>query len=92
MSFPKLEVGDLVLTETYSGQAVEVCQYRGKTGNLMYMIHHPDIMLKSHLERFIRDDDSMPSSVMVVRKTAADNYAKVLSSLVYNHENLNVGE
>lgn len=92
MSFPKLEVGDLLLTETYSGQAVEVCQYRGETGNLMYLIHHPDIMLKSHLERFIKDDDSMPDSVMVVRKSAADKYVKVLSSLVYNHENQNAGE
>lgn len=92
MSFPKLEVGDLVLTETYSGRTVEVCQYRGKTGNLMYLIHHPDVMLKSHLERFIKDDDSMPFSVTVVRKSAADAYAKVLSAIILKKtvENMSV--
>lgn len=81
MSFPKLEIGDLLLTETYSGTVVEICQYRGLTGNLMYLAHHPDIILKSHLERFVKDDDKMTLDMRIVRKTD-DEYQKVLLSII----------
>lgn len=51
MGFPKLEVGDLVLTKLWNGvQSVEICQYRGATGNLMYTIYNPEILLECHLE------------------------------------------
>lgn len=82
MSFPKLEVGDLVLTRTYSGeQSVEICQYRGATGNLMYTLFHPEILLICQLERFIKDSDSMPYSVSIVRKSDQENYAGVLAAI-----------
>uniref|UniRef100_A0A173GAL2 Uncharacterized protein n=1 Tax=Escherichia phage UFV-AREG1 TaxID=1837867 RepID=A0A173GAL2_9CAUD len=64
MGFPKLEVGDLVLTKLWNdAQSVEICQYRGATGNLMYTIYNPEILLECHLERFIKDTDSMPYSL-----------------------------
>lgn len=79
MSFPKLEVGDLVLVRTWSGEeSVEICQYRGMTGNLMFMVYHPDGILKSHSERFIRDTDSMPYSVSIARKSDSEAWAKVM--------------
>ena len=82
MSFPKLEVGDLVLTRTYTGgQSVEICQYRAQTGSLMYMVHHPEAILKCHLERFIKDADSMPYSVTVVRKSDSEKWEKVMMSI-----------
>lgn len=81
MSFPKLEVGDLVLVRQYSGgQSVEICQYRSATGNLMYMAYHPEIILTSQVERFIRDCDSMPYSVSIVRKND-EMYSKVIQAL-----------
>lgn len=85
MSFPKLEVGDLVLTSTYTGkQSVEICQYRGATGNLMYMLYHPEAVLKCHLERFIKDTDSMAYSVSIVRKSEPLAYAEVLKMIEEN--------
>ena len=82
MGFPKLEVGDLVLTRQYEGgQSVEICQYRAATGNLMYMMYHPETLLKCQLERFIKDHDSMPYSVTIVRKTDVVNYASVLNTI-----------
>lgn len=82
MSFPKLEVGDLVLTRQYDGgQSVEICQYRAATGNLMYMMYHPEALLTCQLERFIKDHDSMPHSVSIVRKSDSVNYAGVLAAL-----------
>lgn len=82
MGFPKLEVGDLVLVRQWGGeQSVEICQYRAETGNLMYMLHHPDVILKSQLERFIKDTDSMPYSVQIIRKSDSVNYASVLSTI-----------
>lgn len=78
MSFPKLEVGDLVLTRTYTGeQSVEIVQYRGLTGQLLYMMYHPEVQLKSQLERFVKDTDSMPYSVSVVRKDNPEYSAKI---------------
>lgn len=82
MSFPKLEVGDLVLTRQWGGEhSVEICQYRGATGNLMFMLHHPDAILVSQQERFIRDCDSMPYSMTIVRKSDQVEYAEVLASI-----------
>lgn len=82
MSFPKLEVGDLVLTRQWGGeQSVEICQYRASTGNLMYTLFHPDFILASQAERFIRDCDSMPYSVSIVRKSDPENYASVLAAI-----------
>lgn len=82
MSFPKLEVGDLVLTNLWGGkQSVEVCQYRGATGSLMYMLFHPDALLTCQLERFIKDGDNMPYSVSIVRKSDPVEYASVLAAI-----------
>lgn len=82
MSFPKLEVGDLVLTRQWGGeQSVEICQYRAATGNLMYMLYHPDVILESQSERFIRDCDSMPYSTTIVRKSDSVNYASLLAAI-----------
>lgn len=90
MSFPKLEVGDLVLVRQYmGGQSVEICQYRGATGNLMYMMHHPEAILVSQMERFIRDCDSMPYSTTIVRKTDVIRYAEVLAYIQENKGNKN---
>ena len=81
MSFPKLEVGDLVLVKQWNGdQSVEICQYRGATGQLMYMMYHPEALLKSQQERFIRDCDSMPYSVSIVRKSDPENWASVMNA------------
>lgn len=80
MSFPKLEVGDLVLTHQWEGgQSVEICQYRGATGNLMYMMYHPEILLECQMERFIKDTDSMPHCMSIVRKSNPIKYAEVLA-------------
>lgn len=82
MSFPKLEVGDLVLTRTYGGeQSVEICQYRAATGNLMYTLFHPEILLTCQLERFIKDTDNMPYCMSIVRKSDPVNYASVLAAI-----------
>lgn len=79
MGFPKLEVGDLVLVRQWNGEeSVEICQYCGSTGSLMLMVYHPDVILKSQSERFIRDTDSMPYSVRIVRKSDSQAWAKVL--------------
>lgn len=73
MSFPKLDVGDFVLVRQWDGgQSVEVCQYRGQTGSLMFMIYHPDVLLACQAERFIKDTDSMPYSVQIVRKDSQE--------------------
>lgn len=77
MGFPKLEIGDLVLVRQWNGEeSVEICQYRGATGNLMLMVYHPDAILKSQSERFIRDTDSMPYSVSIVRKSDSEAWAR----------------
>ena len=77
MGFPKLEVGDLVLVRQWNGEeSVEICQYRGATGSLMLMVYHPDAILKSQSERFIRDTDSMPYSVSIVRKSDSEAWAR----------------
>lgn len=79
MSIGKLEVGDLILTSTYTGdESVEICQYRGATGSLMYMVYHPEAILKYHQERFVKDIDSQPASVRIVRKSNADAWAEVM--------------
>ena len=79
MSIGKLEVGDLILTRTYTGgESVEICQYRGATGNLMYLVYHPEAILKYHLERFVKDTDSQPASVRIVRKSNSDAWAEVM--------------
>ncbi|ARB12506.1 hypothetical protein BIS47_02 [Klebsiella phage vB_KpnM_BIS47] len=79
MGFPKLEIGDLVLVRQWNGEeSVEICQYRGATGNLMLMVYHPDAILKSQSERFIRDTDSMPYSVSIVRKSDSEAWARLM--------------
>lgn len=79
MGFPKLEIGDLVLVRQWNGEeSVEICQYRGATGNLMLMVYHPDAILKSQSERFIRDTDSMPYSVSIVRKSDSEVWARLM--------------
>lgn len=81
MSIGKLEVGDLILTRTYTGgESVEICQYRGATGSLMYMVYHPEAILKYHQERFVKDIDSQPVSVRIIRKSNADAWAEVMTS------------
>ncbi len=85
MSFPKLEVGDLVLTRQWDGeQSVEICQYRAATGNLMYTMYHPDAILVSQQERFIRDCDSMPHSISIVRKSDVHDYAVILAAIEFS--------
>lgn len=80
MSFPKLEVGDLVLVRQYTGEeSVEICQYRGRYGSLMYMMHHPEALLTCQMERFIKDTDSMSYSTRIVRKSDPIRYAEVLA-------------
>lgn len=82
MGFPKLEVGDMVLVRQWTGeQSVEICQYRGKTGSLVLMVYHPDVLLKSQSERFIKDTDSMPHSVSIVRKSDSEEWAKILTKI-----------
>lgn len=79
MSIGKLEVGDLILTRTYTGgESVEICQYRGATGSLMYMVYHPEAILKYNQERFVKDIDSQPASVRIVRMSNADAWAEVM--------------
>lgn len=79
MGFPKLEVGDLVLVRQWNGEeSVEICQYRGATGNLMLMVYHPNAILKSQSERFILDTDSMPYSVSIVRKSDSEAWARLM--------------
>lgn len=79
MGFPKLEIGDLVLVRQWNGEeSVEICQYRGATGNLMLMVYHPDAILKSQSERFIRDTDGMPYSVSIVRKSDSEAWARLM--------------
>lgn len=79
MSIGKLEVGDLILTRTYTGdESVEICQYRGATGSLMYMVYHPEAILKYNQERFVKDIDSQQASVRIVRMSNADAWAEVM--------------
>lgn len=85
MSIGKLEVGDLILTRTYTGgESVEICQYRGATGSLMYMVYHPEAILKYHQERFVKDTDSQPASVRIVRKSNAASWAEVMMRTAEN--------
>lgn len=79
MSIGKLEVGDLLLTQTYSGKdIVEICQYRGATGSLMCTLYHPDLLLKSNLERFVKDTDPMPYCIGIVRKSDVEKYQHII--------------
>lgn len=85
MSIEKLEVGDLLLTQTYSGKdIIEICQYRGATGSLMYTLYHPDLLLKSNLERFVKDTDSMPYCMSIVRKSNVEKYHYIIDMISKN--------
>ncbi|AHY25072.1 hypothetical protein AVV36_gp110 [Pectobacterium bacteriophage PM2] len=65
----KLEVGDLILTNTYTDNTrVEVCQYRGQTGQLMYTLYDPECRMLSMLERYIKDTESLPYSSTILKK------------------------
>ena len=82
MGFPKLEIGDLVVTRTYTGkESVEICQYRGATGSLLYMLYHPEAILKTNLERFVKDTDSVPYSVSIIRKSSKQEYAEIIANI-----------
>ena len=71
MGFPKLEVGDLVLVRQWNGEeSVEICQYRGATGNLMLMVYHPDVILKSQV--------SVSFGILTVCRTASASFVKVI--------------
>ena len=84
----QLEVGDIILTRAWGDEAVvEICQYKGATGFLMYTMYSTAPVLKSTLERFIRETDSLPYSSRIIRKSDSLQYAKLLTK-IYNKENL----
>lgn len=72
MSIGKLEVGDMIITNTDTGKRVEIVQYVGASGNLLYLIKDPDVILECNRERFVKFTDSQPYSVRIVKKFTQD--------------------
>ncbi|UJJ22091.1 hypothetical protein [Erwinia phage Virsaitis27] len=72
----KLEVGDLVVTRQYDkSERVEICQYKGATGALMYTM---TTCTTYELERFIKTTESLPYCSRIIRKDSEQysNYIK----------------
>lgn len=74
------EVGDLLVTQGYEDKIIEICTYKANTGSLFMTITSG---LYSHMERFVRNTDSLPYSTEIIR---AENAPKYLES--YNLEKL----
>lgn len=84
----KLEVGDVILTRCWGDEAsVEICQYVGATGFLMYTMYATVPVFKSTLERFIRETDSLPYSSRIIRKSDSIRYGELMTK-IHNKENL----
>lgn len=77
----KLKVGDLILTTLYTGTRVEICQYEGSTGSLVFTMYDPEIILRQNAERFIRETDSMPYCQRIIRTNERARYSSVLAAL-----------
>lgn len=65
------ELGDLLVTREYDGQKVEVCVYKGNIGSLFLTIGD---CLYWHMERFVRNCDSLPYATRVIRKEDAKSF------------------
>jgi hypothetical protein len=80
----QLEVGDLVVTKMWDNtEKVEICQYKGQTGFLMYTLYMQNTagILSSQLERFIRCTESLPYSSKIIRKSSSEEYySKILET------------
>lgn len=84
----KLEVGDVLLTRCWGDESkVEICQYKSATGFLMYTMYSTLPVLRSDLERFIRETDSLPYSCRIIRKSNIIAYGELMTK-IHNKENL----
>ncbi|WKV23443.1 hypothetical protein SEA1_gp0095 [Salmonella phage SEA1] len=79
----ELEVGDLLITRCYDGsERIEICQYKGQTGFLMYTIYDElleDGICRSQLERFIKDTETLPHLAQIIHKSSSYVYAAKMS-------------
>lgn len=67
----KIELGDLLVTREWDRSlSIEICQYRGATGALMYRIGGPVHLL----ERFVKDTDSVPYSTQRILASEATQF------------------
>lgn len=77
----QLEVRDLIVTRQWGGEEkVEICQYKASTGFLMYTLYDGTFkngVLRSQLERFLKDTDSLPYSSIIICSTSEDYVSKI---------------
>lgn len=66
----ELSVGDLLVTKGWEDEIIEIVQYVGETGYLLYTMTE---CLKYHKERFIKKWDSLPYSTRVVRISTVEH-------------------
>ncbi|AWD90530.1 hypothetical protein KNT87_gp091 [Erwinia phage Cronus] len=59
------DVGDLLVTQEYDGERIEVCIFKGKTGSLFLCV---TTCLASQQERFVKNHESLPYCTRVIRE------------------------
>lgn len=57
-----LSVNDMIVTDVYDGQVVEVCIFEGVEGYLMLDVTPNRIKIKHRMERYVKKVDSLPYS------------------------------
>lgn len=64
-------VGDLLVTQEYDGERIEVCIFKGKTGSLFTCI---STILASQQERFVKNHESLPYCTRVIREKYSPSF------------------
>ncbi|BBC78159.1 Hypothetical protein KNT65_gp111 [Escherichia phage EcS1] len=83
----KIHVGDFILSRQYNNKMlVEVCQYEGATGSLMYGMNQPNV---HYLERFVKQTESLPYCMTIVRKDS-EGYNNILEAIKANDPEYNL--
>lgn len=74
----KLGLRDLIVTNQGNGKSkVEVCIFVGSTGFLMLTLKDNGAILRSHMERYVKEHESLPYSCSIVRY-GSDEYETIL--------------
>lgn len=73
----KLEKGDLIVTNAWDGKVYEICTHVGVIGFLMYNM---SCNYKPHLERYVKEHESLPYSSTIVRKSGP-HYEEVMKEI-----------
>lgn len=68
------ELGDLLVTREYGNtEKVEICVYKGVIGSLFLTV---TTSVYWHMERFVRNCDSLAYSTRIIRAKDADEFLK----------------